>query len=527
MTQRPGSPAIPAHALAATRSILAPNIACMLWSAATLAPTKTAVIDAECRTDYASLRDRAAAIAMGLSAAGIAPGDRVGILLERSAEAAAAFFGVAATGAIAVVLNESLRIRQIEHVLRHSEATLLLTSAELRARWHRAPDVATRTLDVESIPNGADFPPHARVGEDVAQIIYTSGSTGMPKGVTVCHANLWAGMSSVSQYLCTTSDDRIASVLPFSFDYGFNQLLQAVGNVATLVIERSPMPATIVETLRREGVTMLAAVPPLWLQLLRVPDFAGAIPSLRALTNSGGRLPLEAVRALRRGQPQAALYLMYGLTEAFRATYLDPAQVDRRPDSIGRAIPGCEIHVLREDGTPCGVDEVGELVQRGPTVAAGYWNDPEATARVFRPNPLRPPGTPDRERVVHSGDLVRRDAEGLLVFVGRRDALIKSLGFRVSPDEVVEALHASGEVVEAAVTPEPDADRGEAIVAWVVLRPEGSAQRLARFCRAEMPRHLQPKRIETLERLPRLGSGKFDLAALRARGAAGSRGGAA
>lgn len=514
------SPAAAGANTASDRSILAPNTAWMLWSAATVSPTKHAFVEAGSTCDYASLCHRAAAIAARLSGAGIAPGDRVAIFLERGAEAAAAFFGIAAAGAIAVVLHESLRVRQIEHVLRHSDASLLLTSSEMRGRWQRPPTVQTGVLDVEDVARRADFEPLPRVGGDPVQIIYTSGSTGMPKGVTVCHANLWAGMHSVSHYLGTTAEDRLASVLPFSFDYGFNQLLQAVGNTATLVIERSPMPATIVETLRRERVTMLAAVPPLWLQLLRVPDFAQPLPALRVLTNSGGRLPLDVVRTLRRQQPQAELFLMYGLTEAFRATVLDPSEVDRRPDSIGRAIPGCEIFVLRDDGTPCDVGETGELVQRGATVALGYWNDPEATARVYRPHPLRPSGTPDAERVVHSGDLVRRDVDGFLTFVGRRDALIKSLGVRVSPDEVVEALHASGEVLEAVVSSEPDPDRGEAIIAWVVLRPGGSIERLTRFCRTELPRHLQPKRIEPVEQIPRLSSGKFDVAALRARGAA-------
>jgi acyl-CoA synthetase (AMP-forming)/AMP-acid ligase II len=206
---------------------------------------------------------------------------------------------------------------------------------------------------------------------------------------------------------------------------------------------------------------------------------------------------------------------MYGLTEAFRATYLPPEEVDRRPDSIGQAIPGAEILVLRDDLTPCAVDEVGELVQRGPTVAAGYWNDPEATARVFRPNPLRPSGAPDPERVVFSGDLVRRDADGFLHFVARRDRLIKTLGHRVSPDEVAEVLHASGEITEGVVDAEPDDDLTERIVAYVMLAPGGSLERLQAFCRRELPRYMQPRRIEVRDTLPRTSSGKHDVRAAR------------
>ena len=207
---------------------------------------------------------------------------------------------------------------------------------------------------------------------------------------------------------------------------------------------------------------------------------------------------------------------MYGLTEAFRSTYLPPDEVDRRPESMGRAIPGAEILVLREDGTECAPEEVGELVHRGPTVALGYWADPEATARVYRPHPLRPEGTPDQERVVYSGDLVRRDAEGFLYFVGRRDKMIKTLGFRVSPDEVVEVLYASGEVVEAIVTTESDDDRGERIVAFVVLAPNGSLERLEQHAKIELPRYMQPARFEVRDALPRTSSGKHDPKALGA-----------
>jgi acyl-coenzyme A synthetase/AMP-(fatty) acid ligase len=202
---------------------------------------------------------------------------------------------------------------------------------------------------------------------------------------------------------------------------------------------------------------------------------------------------------------------MYGLTEAFRGAYLPPDEVDAHPDSIGRAIPGSEIFVVREDGTPCDVDEVGELVQRGATVAAGYWGDPEATARVYRPNPLRPTGAPDDERVVFSGDLVRRDAEGRLYYVGRRDAVIKTLGMRVSPDEIADVLYASGHVVEGIIGTEEDEVRGTRIIAYVVLKPDSTLGALESFCRRELPRHMHPARYEVLDEIPRTSSGKFDL----------------
>jgi amino acid adenylation domain-containing protein len=492
------------------------NAAGMLLASAASTPERAAIVDGDSGRSYAELAERALGIAEGLAAAGVEPGDRVAILLRRNADAAGAFFGALAIGAAAVVVNELLRPRQIEHILSHSAASVLLTSDEVTGRLPRALETSARVLEIASLPRAGTAAPTPRVDDDVAQIIYTSGSTGLPKGVTISHANLWAGMRSVTTYLEVTSEDRIAALLPFSFDYGLNQLLCAVGTGATLVIERSPVAARIIRTLAAQRVSVMAAVPPLWLQLLDVDSFRSTpIDSLRVLTNSGGKLPTEAVRELRRCQPGASLVLMYGLTEAFRSTYLPPDRVDRKPGSVGQPIPEAEILVLDDELAPCAPGQVGQLVHRGPTVALGYWDDPEATARVYRPNPLRPAGAPDAERVVFSGDLVYRDDEGDLFFVGRSDTLIKTLGYRVSPDEVVEVLHASGQVVEAVVSAEPDEERGARIVAYVVLRADGSLERLQAFTAEELPRYLRPARIEARDALPRTASGKHDAAAAR------------
>jgi amino acid adenylation domain-containing protein len=476
---------------------------------------RPAVVDGETTTSYRELAARALAFGDAFSAAGVSPGDRVGIWLRRSADAAAAFFGTLACGAVAVQLNDLLRSRQIEHALRHSGASLLLSSRDLHEPLPRPLEISVPQLDLHSVPGEGSFDPVPRGEEDLAQIVYTSGSTGQPKGIMVSHGNLLAGTESVSSYLGISGDDRIASLLAFSFDYGLNQLLCAVACGASLVIERSPVPVRIVQTLRDRGVTVAAGVPPLWLQLLGVDVFRGEpIPSLRVMTNSGGRLPTSAVRSLRTGQPQADLVLMYGLTEAFRSTYLPPARVDEKPTSIGRAIPGADVRVLDSDGVPCPPREAGELVHRGPTVALGYWADPEATARVFRPDPLRR----GPERVVFSGDLAYADEDGDLYFVARDDAMIKTLGYRVSPDEIAEVLHASGEVVEAVVSAEPDDIRGQRIVAHVVLAGEASLDRLRRFAARELPRYMQPSRIEVLAELPRTVTGKHDLAGITATG---------
>ncbi len=497
------------------------NIASLLWDTATRRPAEPAIIEGggESVTSYGALRARAAAVAAALIQRGLQPQGRVGIFLDGGAEAVAAFFGVAAAGGIAVVINESLRPRQVEYMLEASGATALITTEELLARQPRPLETRAQILPVPTLPlEGSAVPgPRFSVGTDPAQIVYTSGSTGQPKGVTVSHGNLIAAATTVIEYLGITGADRIASVLPFSFVYGMSQVLCAVGSGAALVVERSPLAARLVTALREQRVTVLAAVPPLWQQLLNVPAFRDEpVGTLRVATNAGGHLPVPVVRALRRAQPQARLFLMYGLTEVLRSTFLPPEQVDTRPDSMGRAIPGAEVLVLRDDLTPCTPGEVGELVHRGPTVTLGYWNDPEGTARVYRPNPLRPPGVPDAERVVFSGDLVRQDAEGWLYFVSRSQRMIKTLGYRVSPDEIATVLYASGEVSECIVTSEPDEARGERIVAYVVLAGgEGSLERLRRYAGVELPRHMQPVRYEVRDELPRLPSGKHDVASLR------------
>jgi amino acid adenylation domain-containing protein len=490
------------------------NATQMLLATVSDAADRLAVVDGDQTTTYGDLTARSLAIASSLQKGGIQPGDRVAVLLQRGSDAAAAFFGVLASGAITVTVNESLRPRQIEYILDHADATALITSRDLIERLPRMLETTAHMLDVAAVSSSGSMEPVPRLGNDVAQIIYTSGSTGLPKGVTVSHGNLWAGMGAVVHYLRINGDDRVASLLPFSFDYGLNQLLCCAATGAALVVERSPIPHRIQETLRTRDVTVLPAVPPLWLQLLTVETFRDRpLPSLRVMTNTGGHLPVNAVRTLRRSHPQADLVLMYGLTEAFRSTYLHPAAVDGKPASIGRAIPGAEILVLNDKLEPCKPGEAGQLVHRGATVALGYWRDPEATSGVFRPHPLSPPGTPDTERVVFSGDLVYRDEDGDLFFLSREDKLIKTLGYRVSPDEVADVLYASGEVVEALVVSEPDEVRGARIAAYVVLANGGRLERLKEFCARELPRYMQPSRIEVRSALSRTPSGKHDAAA--------------
>jgi acyl-CoA ligase (AMP-forming) (exosortase A-associated) len=485
-----------------------------LFRRAREAGSAVALVDGGRPVSYAELAERSAALAARLVAAGLAPGDRVAVHLDKETCQVAALYGAWAAGAIVVPVNEGLRTRQVEHIVRHSGSRLFVSSARKLAALDRGAVGAAQVVCVEEPAPAASGPvPAARPGgAEPAAILYTSGSTGAPKGILLSHDNLLAGARIVASYLEIRHDERILSVLPFSFDYGLNQLLTSVACGATLVLQRSMLPADLCRTMIRERITGMAAVPPLWLQLLQGHSpFRGlSFPDLRYITNSGGIFPVEAVRQYRSILPHTRIYLMYGLSEAFRSTYLPHEEIDRRPTSMGRAIPECELLVLGADGRPCAPGEVGELVHRGPTVALGYWMDPEATARVFRPDPF--PAAGGSPPVVHSGDFVKTDAEGYLYFVGRRDEMIKSHGFRISPGEVEEAVFESGLVREVVVKGEPDPIAGAAVVVHCVPLDVASFSReaLLDWCRKTMPRYMVPVAIHVHDAFPRTPSGKID-----------------
>ncbi|HRQ77468.1 MAG TPA: AMP-binding protein [Gemmatimonadaceae bacterium] len=488
------------------------NVAHLLSSAAARRPDHLAIEDPTApdgRCSYAELQALAAGFVAAYRARGLQRGDRVAILLDRGAAAAAAILAAHAEGAIAVVINERLRVRQVEHILADCAPAVLVSSEEMLARAALPRTQVPPLLEPLSVAPGGEFAPQVVQPQDPAQIIYTSGSTGLPKGVVHTHGSVAAGVATTHRYLMLRSDDRVASLLAFSAVYGLNQLLCSIAVGSTLVIERAVFPADLVQALRADQISIAAGVPPLWSQLVGVEAFQLPIPSLRQMQNAGGHLPAETAKRLRAAQPQAELVLQYGMTETWRGSYLPPEEFDRRPGSMGRAVPGAELLVTREDGTLCDVDEVGELVHLGPTVAAGYWGGRGDAQQVFRPHPARP-GVP----AVHSGDYVKRDADGFLYYVGRRDRVIKTQGLKVGPDEVADALLHSGQLSEVVVAGEADAERGQRIVAYVVLAPGGTLAALRKHARAELPPHMQPARFVERSELPRLASGKYDVEGL-------------
>jgi acyl-CoA synthetase (AMP-forming)/AMP-acid ligase II len=486
---------------------------------------RIAVIDGGTSASYEDLAAGAARYSQMISRLGVLPGDRVALLLPRSIETLAVFFGAQLAGAVTVFISERLRPRQIAQILGDAEAAAIFTIPRLRALLRDSPVAPDRVIDIGGAARESAATARARViGRDLAVLAYTSGSTGRQKGVMLTHDALMSGAAIVADYLGLSSADRTLALLPWSFDYGLSQVLSTLHAGGTVVVQRSAFPPQLCRTLADAGVTGMAGVPSLWglLRQRHSPFLKLQFSALRYLTNSGGPLSADLVRDIRQSHPQAALYLMYGLTEAFRSTYLPPDLADTRPASIGKAIPDTEILVVSDDGRPCRAGEMGELVHRGPTAALGYWRDVGATARVFRAHPCPPerPGAP--ETVVYSGDYVRADAEGYLYYLGRRDELFKSRGTRVNPAEIEAEIVGSGMVAEAAVFSARGHGADPVIVAAVLPADRRSFQlsELADYCRSEMPAHMLPAEIVPMPALPRTPTGKTDRAALRGRLAA-------
>ncbi len=513
----------------------------MLHTSARRAPEKEALVHGIERLNYLELARRTTGLAKGLRRAGLNRGDRIGIYLGPSVPQVMSIFGISEAGGVYVPINIELFPEQVAHIAKDCAMKALITTAAklstLKALLAQIPSLEFVVLTgdqnqtVVSLPQYCfeelcelPGPPDWReqsISKDLAAILYTSGSTGKPKGVMLSHANVMAGSTIVSAYLGITSSDRILAVLPFSFDAGMNQLMTAFEKGGTLVLINFVFAREIVQMLLKERITGLAGVPTLW-TLLAQPNSTLSkqpLPDLRYITNTGGAMPQAVLKVLRQTLPTTKIILMYGLTEAFRSTYLPPEELDRRPTSMGKAIPDTEILVLNEQSKLCQAGEVGELVHRGPTVSLGYWNRPEDTARALRSNPLLPPEMGDSEKVCYSGDLVKMDEEGFLYFVGRRDTMIKSSGFRISPTEIEEVLFQTGKVRGAAVIGLPDEVLGQSIKAFVVPR-DGDAldvEALLATCAEKMPRYMVPKTLEVLSELPKTSSGKVDYPALRRR----------
>lgn len=505
----------------------------LLLDSAQKTPDATALIYKKTEYSYAQLLEFVTQQASALLACGLLKQQRVAIYLPKQPESASMLLAIPLAGGVFVPINPTLKAAQVGHILQDCEVRILFTShnrlANLIPILKQCPNLKTVILvdqgteDLEhtsvQILNWQAFLDLAEsllfpnsIDTNMAGILYTSGSTGKPKGVVLSHLNMVTGAKSVATYLGNHSGDRILAALPFSFDYGLSQLTTALISGACCVLMEYLLPRDVIRMMEKQQITGLAAVPPLWIQLAQL-DWPQSINlHLRYFTNSGGKMPQATLSALRERAPKAAPYLMYGLTEAFRSTYLPPDQIDKRPDSIGKAIPNAEVMVVRPDGVTCNPGEPGELVHRGSLVAMGYWNDADKTAERFKPTPGQLEGLTLTEISVWSGDTVTMDEEGFLYFVGRHDEMIKTSGYRVSPTEVEEVIYASKLAREAVVFGVAHPVLGQAIVvaAAAIEGQTLDTEKIINYCRREMPTFMVPAHVAEFDALPRNPNGKID-----------------
>jgi acyl-CoA ligase (AMP-forming) (exosortase A-associated) len=495
-------------------------------------PTATALKHRQQSHTYHALHSTLTRFAHALLALNLGKQERVAVFLPKQFETVVSLFGAAAAGGVFVPVNPILKAPQVQHILCDCNVRVLVTSSDRLAGLleilPHCPDLrhviltdsaatpALHGVEVHHFQSlldaGHAAQTHRVIDTHMAAILYTSGSTGKPKGVVLTHRNMVTGAHSVAQYLENTSDDKLLAVLPFSFDYGFSQMSTAFHVGASVVLMDYLFPRDIINMIAKEQVTGLAGVPPLWSQLADLPWSDAAQNSLRYITNSGGAMPAATLAKLRQSLPKTKPFLMYGLTEAFRSTYLPPSEIDRRPGSMGKAIPNAEIMVVRPDGSPCAPHEPGELVHRGSLVALGYWNDPAKTAERYKPVPNQDNGLVLTEMAVWSGDTVKMDEDGYLYFVGRRDEMIKTSGYRVSPSEIEEVIFATGLVADAAAVGVPHPTLGQAIVIVAAAAPDKSVDsaKLLEECKRVLPAYMVPAHIEFRDALPRNPNGKYD-----------------
>lgn len=492
-------------------------------------PDKVAIVSRERSITFGELLHEAVTTAQALREIGIAVGDRIGICMEKTVDQAVAILGVLFANAVVVPILPRLKAPNIRHIIENSGMSAMITDTD---RLGEVTEFAglTRlitghgpvTHDWPNLPYMRRFVQPTRffdrIGNDNAAIIYSSGSTGRPKGILIAHRNLAEGADIVAEYLDTAEDDRIGCVLSFNFDYGMNQLWQTIRVGCTLILHELALPNDLFAMMTRERVTALPVMPVFITKMfdrrLKVDTSRFDFSALRYVCSTGGRLSADMIADLRSAFPRAKIYSMFGLTEAFRGTYLPPDKLDAFPGSVGHAIPDCQILVLDADGNECPPQVVGELVQRGATVTKGYWNDPENTAKTFRTHP-RFPG----ETLVYSGDKVYKDENGFIYFVARADDMIKTKGFRVSPTEVEAEVLRHPAVVEAVAFAVPNISIGEDI-ACAYTSADGKPIAdvvLKQFLKSQLPNHMVPALLLHFDSFPILGNaGKHDRKLIKA-----------
>jgi acyl-CoA synthetase (AMP-forming)/AMP-acid ligase II len=456
-----------------------------------------------------------------LRAAGLAPGERVALLVENSPEYVIAYYGVLQAGGVAVGLNTAMRGAELVRNVAHCAASVLIAMArhpalpELRAACPSLRQVVTipDAGSADASPAGTvawaqwlaaageeDAPARIEPGA-AAAIIYTSGTTGDPRGVTLSHRNLVANTQSILDYLGLADTDRIVNVLPFYYSYGNSVLHTHLAAGGSLVLENSlTYPHLVVQSIVTERATGFAGVPSTFALLLqRVPLADYDLSSLLYLTQAGGAMAPALTQRLRAALPGARLFIMYGQTEATaRISYLPPERLDDKPGSVGIGIPGVAIEVRNREGESLGAGREGEVCVRGDNVMLGYWDNAAATAKVLRDGWL------------HTGDIGRVDADGYLSLVGRSSDMIKTGAHRVSPLEIEEVVLELAGVAECAAVGAADPLLGE-VVRVCVVAAEGvrlEPRAVQAHCRDRLAAYKVPKEVVFVASLPKTASGK-------------------
>lgn len=486
----------------------------------------TAIVHHEEVVSYIELTNRVGITAARLKQRGVKRGDRIGVHLPKSIDEIVFTFAISRLGAVFVNVNYSWTAEQLRYVAADCGISLVVTDQRKRNALIKHPEqplqfqaIATHEIEAESTVEPIQRIDPCVIDMDLAALLYTSGSTGQPKGVMLTHRNLIAGAQSVASYLHNDREDRLLSLLPLSFDYGLSQVTTAFLTGASVVLLSVSMPSELASSLRAHHITGFAAVPTVWVQLVKyLSDSDQTIEGLRYVTNSGGKIPNAILDVMPRVFPDADIFLMYGLTEAFRSSYLPPECFKEKMGSMGRAIPNVELFVVHPETGVCGVEQEGELIHRGALISKGYWDKPEATAEKIKANPHLRHLIGD-EPVLHSGDIVKWDADGFLWFVGRADGLIKCSGFRISPEEVEDYFFQMDKVKTAVAFGVPDETLGEAVHVAVFTdigsyTPESLPEfeiELLRFCQRKMPNYMVPRKIHFWEgAIPLTSSGKLD-----------------
>lgn len=468
---------------------------------------------------------------------GLAPSERVAIYLPKQFETVIGIFCVSAAGGTFVPINPLLKPNQVKYILQNCNVRILITSGERADQLGNILDecrdlnTLILTSDAKQLPTSItsksvmwndllmtnnSAKPHRRIDTDMAAILYTSGSTGQPKGVILSHRNMVAAAISSAEFLGLTMEDKLLAVLPLSFDYGLSQLTTVFSVGGSVALINYLFPRDIIHSAVKYKITGISAVPPIWNQLATLDWPKETIKTLRYITSSGGASQRATLNKLQDKLSQTRIFLMYGLTEAFRSSFLSPEEINEKPGSVGKAVPNAELMIVREDGTECAPGEPGELVHRGSLVSLGYWNDPVTTKKRFRPAPNQPQGLPNPELAVWSGDQMHKDKDGYLYFESRSDEMIKTSGYRVSPTEIEEVVFASGLVTEAVVIGIPDIELGQLIVLIVhCIDAENTVEDTIRsYCRRMLPNYMVPSHIVLRDELPRNQNGKIDRSAL-------------